>query len=53
MQMNPKDSPIDHVVLALDAMEINAADDFELTEKESKQWFGSAIRRNDVSIAGL
>ena len=38
---------IDHVVLALDAMGIDNADDFELTEEQSKQQFGS----KDTSIA--
>ena len=32
MQMDLKASPVDHVVLALDVMDINDADDFKLTE---------------------
>ena len=44
-------SPINHVALALDVMDIDNAEDLELTEEESKQWFGNAICSNDVSIA--
>ena len=42
---------IDHVVLALDAMDIDDAEDFELTEEWSKQQFGSAVGNKDASIA--
>ena len=34
--MDLKASSIDHVALALDAMDMNNADDIELAEKESK-----------------
>ena len=49
--MYPEASLVDHVALTLYAMNINNADDFELTEKESKQWFGSAVSSNNASIA--
>ena len=51
--MDLKPSSIDHVALALDTMDMNDADDFELTEKESKQWFGGAVGSNDISITCL
>ena len=53
MRMDPEASPVNHVVLALDAMDIDDAGDFKLTEEESKQWFGSAVSSNDASIASL
>ena len=46
-----KASPVDHVALALDVMDIDNAEDFELTEEESKQQFGSVVSSNDISIA--
>ena len=51
--MDLKASLVDHVTLALDIMDMNNADDFELAEKENKQWFGSAVNSNDTSIACL
>ena len=51
--MDLKTSSADHVALALDTMDMNDADDFELTEKESKQRFVSAISSNNISIACL
>ena len=42
---------VNHAVLALDTVDINDADDFELVRKESKQWFGRALSGNDISTA--
>ena len=38
--------PINHVALVLDTMDIDNAEDLELTEEESKQRFGSAVSRH-------
>ena len=50
--MDLEDSPVNHVALALDTMDISTADDFKLTEKESKQQISSAVN-SDTSIGCL
>ena len=48
--MNLKASPVDYVALALDGMDIGDEEDFVITEKESKQWFGSAVGSKDYPL---